>query len=236
MKTILISGGDGCYAKKLKECNTDYKIISPSKSDMDITDVNKLDHILSSTKPDYFIHAGAFVRPMKLHKENPEKSIMVNIMGTSNVVLACMKYKVKLIFISTDFVYPGDKGGYSEDDALLPVNKYAWSKLGGECAVKLYDNSLILRISMTNNPFTHSKALVDCYRSLIFDDDAAELTLSLLDEFGTINVGGDPKSIYEFMQGHNPCIEKTYLSEIKNVNMPNNVTLNLDKLKGILKK
>ncbi len=89
---------------------------------------------------------------------------------------------------------------------------------------------------MTNNPFTHSKALVDCYRSLIFDDDAAELTLSLLDEFGTINVGGDPKSIYEFMQGHNPCIEKTYLSEIKNVNMPNNVTLNLDKLKGILKK
>ena len=73
MKTILISGGDGCYAKKLKECNTDYKIISPSKSDMDITDVNKLDHILSSTKPDYFIHAGAFVRPMKLHKENLKK-------------------------------------------------------------------------------------------------------------------------------------------------------------------
>jgi dTDP-4-dehydrorhamnose reductase len=73
---------------------------------------------------------------MVKHIESPDASIKNNIIGTSNVVLACIEYNIKLIYISTDYVYPCTEGNYSEEDPLLPVNEYAWSKLGGECAVK----------------------------------------------------------------------------------------------------
>ena len=59
-------------------------------------------------------------------------------MGTANLVSICSELKIKLIYFSTSYVYPGSKGNYREDDAVLPWNIYAWSKLGGECAVQMY--------------------------------------------------------------------------------------------------
>ena len=116
MKKILISGGNGEFAKELKRHNTKYEITSPSKEEMDVTNIDSLDYKVFSTQPDYFIHAGALTRPMFIHETNPDRSITNNIIGTSNVVLACMKYKVKLIYLSTDYVYPGVDGNYNEDD------------------------------------------------------------------------------------------------------------------------
>ena len=74
---------------------------------------------------------------MKLHNENIEKSIKINIIGTSNLVLECEKLNIKIIYFSTNYVYPGKKGNYKETSPLLPVNNYAWSKMGGECAVQM---------------------------------------------------------------------------------------------------
>ncbi len=70
-------------------------------------------------------------RPMKVHEKNIIKSIDLNIIGTTNVTKVCSKLGIKLIYFSTNYVYPGTKGNYKETDPLLPVNNYAWSKLGG---------------------------------------------------------------------------------------------------------
>ena len=86
---------------------------------------------------------------MKMHEKNPSKSIFLNIIGTSNLVRACSEKKIKIVYFSTSYVYPGRKGNYKESDSVLPWNNYGWSKLGGECAVKMYKNSLILRACMT---------------------------------------------------------------------------------------
>ena len=59
MKKILISGGNGEFAKELQKHNTNYEIVAPSKKEMDITDTNILEYNVSAIKPDYFIHAGA---------------------------------------------------------------------------------------------------------------------------------------------------------------------------------
>ena len=56
---------------------------------------------------------------------------------------------IKIIYFSTGYVYEGKKGNYSENDAVKPFNNYGLSKLGGECAVMMYKNSLVLRITMT---------------------------------------------------------------------------------------
>ena len=66
--------------------------------------------------------------------------------------------------------YPGQKGqkNYKETDPILPINKYAISKFGGECSVQMYNNSLILRICMTEKPFIHKEAFSDVEMNFIF--------------------------------------------------------------------
>ena len=234
MKRILISGGDGEFAKEFKKYDTKHKILTPSKSKLDISDIDSLDYGIFSTKPDYFIHAGALTRPMVIHEDEPNKSIETNIIGTANVVLMCMKYKVKLIYLSTDYVYPGMHGNYTEDDYLKPFTKYGWSKLGGECSVRLYDNHLILRMAMNKRPFPHPKALVDMKKSLMYIDDAVKVVSQLLDESGTINVGGKSQSVYDFVKETNSEVGEIYLYEIDDVNMATDCSMDTSKMKRIL--
>ena len=86
---------------------------------------------------------------MNLHDKDINRSIDLNIIGTANITKACVKKNVKLIYLSTNYVYPGIRGNYKEIDPVKPFNNYAWSKLGGEASVQLYKNSLILRVCMT---------------------------------------------------------------------------------------
>jgi dTDP-4-dehydrorhamnose reductase len=233
-KRILISGGNGEFAKELQKWNTSYDIIAPPKNEMNVVDIETLDSKVFSNSPDYFIHAGALTRPMVIHENEPEKSISSNIIGTANVVLTCMKYKIKLIYISTDYVYPGIEGNYGEEDYLKPFTNYGWSKLGGECSVRLYDNHLILRMSMNKRPFPHSKALVDMEKSLMYIDDAAKVTLQLLDENGTVNIGGKSQSVYNFVKETNKDVGKIYLKDIDDVNMAKDCSMNTTKMKRLL--
>tara|TARA_R100000808_G_scaffold63_1_gene519 strand:- start:13149 stop:13856 length:708 start_codon:yes stop_codon:yes gene_type:complete len=235
MKRVLVSGGDGKFAKKLKEfAPKDLEVLLPPKNVMNVEDFEQVDYMLDMVKPDYFIHAAALTRPMSLHEEKPYTSVATNIVGTGNVVLACMKRWVKLIYISTDYVYPGDDGNYSEEDALLPFTKYGWSKLGGECSVHIYDNSLILRMCMANKPFPHKKALVDVTKSLLYDEEAAKITLQLMDENGIINVGGRAETVYEFARRENPDVEKAFLQDVEDVAMGVDSSMDITKLESII--
>jgi dTDP-4-dehydrorhamnose reductase len=234
MKKILISGGNGNLAKELVKANTLFNIISLSKKDLDITNLELLKQTIRKSKPDIFIHTAALTRPMIKHIESPEESITTNIIGTSNVVLTCMKYNIKLIYISTDYVYPCTKGNYTESDPLLPVNEYAWSKLGGECAVKLYNNSLILRMALCQYPFPHDKALIDVKKSYLYMHDAADIIFKLVNETGVFNVGGKAISPYEFAKPENPLVGKIKMQEVNNVKMGRDASMNVSKMKKLL--
>ena len=233
-KKILVSGGNGQFANELKKKNKNYDIFCLSKKEMNVVDLVSLKRHIKKISPDYFIHAGALTRPMVLHEEEPETSVKSNIIGTANVVLACMEHNLKLIYISTDYVYPGIDGNYSEKDYLKPFTKYGWSKLGGECAVMLYNNHLILRMAMNEKPFPHPKALVDMKKSLIYIEDAAKITFELLDETGIINVGGKSQSVYDFVSKTNKNIKKISLSDINDVGMAKDCSMNTNKLEQII--
>ena len=171
---------------------------------------------------------------MVIHEENPKLSIKTNIIGTANVVLMCERYNKKIIYISTDYVYSGKYGNYKETDSLKPFTKYGWSKLGGECAVQMYDNHLILRMAMNKKPFPHSKALKDMRKSLMYIEDAAKVTLRLLEETGIINVGGKSQSVYDFVKEENPNVKPIYLSEISDVNMATDCSMDTTKMKEVI--
>ena len=185
---IVVSGGNGRFATVLKKAVNSKNYYFPSKSQMNILNLKSLEKYLRIKKPKYFIHVAALSRPMGIHDKKISKSIDMNIIGTCNVVKVCEKMKIKLIYFSTGYVYPGVRGNYNENDAVKPINKYAISKLGGECAVKMYDNSLILRIIMCEKPFIHKFAFHDVKTNFIFQNDVAKMIPKLLNKKGIINI------------------------------------------------
>ena len=141
---------------------------------------------------------------------------------------------IKLIYISTNFVYPGNKGNHSEKDCLLPVNEYGWSKLGGECPMHIYKNTLILRICMNDDYFPHKSAFTDYLTSFLKKSDVAKITLKLLDKRGIINVGGARQSAYNFAKKLNSKVKKITLKKKDKKLLGKNTSLNIKKLKKII--
>ena len=235
-KKIVITGGSGRFGTHLKQQKSKNILYFPNKQELNILNSKNISKYLKKIKPDVLIHLAGLSRPMIEHKVNIKKSIDLNIIGTANITKACSDLKIKLVYFSTNYVYPGVKGNYNEKDPVLPVNNYAWSKLGGEASVQLYKNSLILRVSMTEKPFIHDKAFGNVKTSFMFHDDVSKILFKVIDKKGIINIGGKSQFIYDFAKKNNPNIKKIYLNKnLKNI-MPKDSSINISKLKKILKK
>ena len=230
IKNIIVTGGSGRFAKVLNETKSKYNFIFRSKKQLNILSEKSINKNLKYFKPDCILHLAGLSRPMTIHDKLLNKSIDLNIIGTSNIVKACNNGKIKIIFLSTSYVYPGKKGSYKENDALLPWNNYGWSKLGAEAAVQMYKNSLIIRACMTEKPFLHKSAFDNVKSNFIFHDEFCKILLKIINIRGIINVGGKSQTIYQFA--------KKYNKKVKRVNskgkLPSNMNMSLKKLKKIL--
>ena len=167
---------------------------------------------------------------MDSHVKDISKSINLNIIGTANVVNVCNEFNIKLIYFSTGYVYEGKKGNYNEKDPVLPINNYAWSKLGGESSVILYKKSLILRIIMCERPFLHDYAFYDIKTNFVFQDEVAKIIPKILNEKGIINIGGEIQSVFNFAKKTQKKVMKSSGKKI----FPPNPSMNISKLKKIL--
>ena len=230
MKKIIITGGTGRFGTILKKNKTRHKLFFPNKHELDIKKLKTIKNYFAQKKPDILIHLAGLSRPMNIHNKNIKKSIDLNIIGTANITKACEEKNVKLIYFSTNYVYPGTVGNYKESDSLLPVNNYAWSKLGGESSVHLYNNSLILRVCMTEKPFIHKSAFSNVKINFIFHEDIAKLLFKVINKKGVLNIGGKTETVFNFAKKYNPKVKKI-LSKGK---FPLNPYMNLSKLKKIL--
>ena len=236
MKKIIITGGTGRFGSVLRSFRTRYKILFPTKKQLNILKLESIRLYLKKNKSDYLIHLAGLSRPMKIHDTDISKSIDLNIIGTSNIVKACSERNIKLIYFSTNYVYPGSKGDYKETDPVLPVNNYAWSKLGGEAAVQLYKNSLILRACMTERPFVHDRAFANVKNSFAYHDEIIPKLFKIINEKGIINLGGKAQYIFDFAKKNNKKVKKIYLSKKSKIGMPFDSSINLSKLNKKLKK
>ena len=233
-KKILVTGGDGRFAKILREKNKKLNLFFTTKKECNILNLKSIQKIFKKIKPSIVFHCAGLSRPMEIHEKNILKSIDLNIIGTANITKVCKEKNIKLIYFSTGYVYQGTKGNYLETDAVKPFNNYGLSKLGGECAVSMYKNSLILRISMTEKPFLYKKAFSNLKTNFMFHEDLVKILPKLINQKGIINVGGKARSVYSFSKFHNKNIKKIKVK--KNSLIPLNQTMNLKKLKKVLKK
>ena len=230
---ILVTGGEGRFAKVLKEKNKLLNLHFATKKNCNILKLRSIENIVRKVKPKIIIHCAGLSRPMNIHEKNITKSIDLNIIGTSNITKICSKYKIKLIYFSTGYVYEGKKGNYSEKDPVKPFNNYGLSKLGGECAVAMYKNSLILRITMTEKPFAHKKAYSNLKSNFMFHEDLVKILPKIIKQKGILNVGGKSQSVFSFAKKYNSKVKK--IKAKKSSNLPLNQTMNLAKSKKIVR-
>ena len=228
-KKIVFTGGTGRFGEVFKTIKSRNKIFFPKKKYLNIENFNSIKTYLNKIEPSYLIHAAALSRPMEIHEKKINKSIDINIIGTANIVKVCSDFNIKLIYFSTGYVYPGLKGNYKETDGVLPFNNYAWSKLGGECSVAMYKNSLILRIIMCEKPFIHDKAFYDIETNFIYQDEVAKIIPKIINKTGIINIGGKTQSVYDFARGANKNIKKISGKKL----FPPRPSMNISKLKKL---
>jgi dTDP-4-dehydrorhamnose reductase len=235
-KKILFTGGSGLLGSEFKKILPD--VHYPTRSEFDVTSYDQMERYAQKTSLNMVIHAAAFTSPPKIDQD-PLRAIEVNIIGTSHVVKLCIKFGLKLIYICTDYVFRGDKGYYTEDDPVFPVNKYAWSKLGGECAVRMYDNAVIIRTTFGPNVFPYEKAFVDQWTSRESVSKTARMIAELLDKDfkGTVHVGGRRKSVFEYAKGLDPTksIKELSLNDVA-FKVPVDTSMNCDLYNSLVSK
>ncbi len=233
-KNILVTGGTSRFCRFLKKDLINENAFFADKKIFNILDIRKMENFIKKKKIKFLIHIAGLSRPMEAHDTKLSESINLNIIGTSNVVKVCNKYKVKLIYFSTSYVYPCKKGNYKETDSLFPINNYAWSKLGGEAAVHMYKNSLILRLSMTDYPFIHKRALKGAYSSFMYNKNVSKIIPHILDKKGILNIGGKKREIYKFVKKFSK--KKILPISIKKIkNFPKDSSIDIKNLTKILK-
>ncbi len=208
----------------------------PTSNEFDVTNLNQMDDFLEKGNYDTIVHAAAFTSPPKV-EEYPVQALDINVIGTSNIVKLCIKHDLKLIYVSTDYVFKGDKGNYHEDDPVYPVNKYAWSKLGGECSVKMYDNAVIIRTSFGPNVFPYDNAFSDQWTSRECVSNIAKKIVNVIksDFTGIVHLGSKRRTVLEYAES----LDDTKLigkNSIKDVpfNVPVDTSLNVDKYNRLI--
>jgi len=233
-KKILVTGGNGRFAKILKKNNRVLNLYFADKIECNILKFNSIIEIIKKVKPKVILHTAGLSRPMSMHEQNISKSIDLNIIGTANLVKACEKFNIKLIYFSTGYVYEGKTGNYREIDPVKPFNNYGLSKLGGECSVSMYKNSLILRITMTEKPFAYKKAYSNLISNYMFHEDLVRILPKIINQKGILNIGGKSQSVYDFAKIQNNLVKKIKLN--KNLSkIPLRQDMNINKLKKIIK-
>lgn len=231
LRNIVVTGGSGRFAQELKKIRCKYNFIFRNKNQLDILSISSIKKNIKNFRPDCILHLAGLSRPMSIHNKNIRRSIDLNIIGTANLVKVCSERNVKIIFFSTNYVYPGRKGNYKEQDAVLPWNNYGWSKLGAESAVQMYKNSLIIRACMTERPFTHKVAFQDVMSNFIFHDEFAKIFIKIIPKKGIINIGGKTQTIYNFAKKNNKNVKKANSKG----SLPKKIYMNLNKLNKLIK-
>lgn len=197
--SILLTGGSGRLGTSVRGLLPD--LLCPSSSVFNITDYPGMVSYIESleTAPQVIVHAAAFTRTHEA-PTRPAEVLDKNIIGACNIVKLSHHLGCRLIYISTDYVFRGDRGNYREDDEVLPTNPYAWSKLGGECAVRLYPNSLIVRCTFGEEPFPFERAFSDLWTSKLGVSEMASRLVPILfsDVTGVIHIGSNRRTILDY--------------------------------------
>jgi len=163
-----------------------------------------------------------------------KKSKDINYVAITKLSDYCNTMNKKLIHISTDYIYANSNSDATEDDLpLISNNWYTYYKLLADEYIKLKNNNfLICRCSFKKKPFEHKNAWINQIGNFDYVDIIANIIIELIKKniTGVINVGTEPKTIYDLAKKTNSQVMYSFAPS----NVPNNITMDLSKLKKII--
>jgi dTDP-4-dehydrorhamnose reductase len=217
--------GDGLLGSEIVK-QTGWDCISRKKDNFDITSCDFNFHGY-----DVIVNCIAYTNT---YSNDKESNWEVNYKAVANLVDYCNNFNIKLIHISTDYVYTNSVSNASENDIPIHGNNwYTYTKLLADGYIELKSkNYLIIRESHKPNPFPYDSAWINQVGNFDYVNKIANIIIQLikLDENGIINVGTELKTIYDLALETN----KNVKSVLKPECAPKDVSLNLTKLKNIL--
>lgn len=195
---VLFTGGSGLLGSEVRKLRPGWQYPTHERFDIGKLDIRGMPCV------NVIVHAAAVTSPPRIDKY-PMHAAWINILGTVGIVQYAQSVKARLVYISTDYVFRGDRGNYAEEDDLHPVNKYAWSKLGGECAVRMYDRGLIVRGSFGPVPFPYPKAFVDQWTTRLPVAEFARRLVAIVEHdpplTGVVHIGDVRRTVYDYANG-----------------------------------
>ena len=140
MQKVLVTGAKGMLGQDLCPILEDegYDVVETDVHNMDITKYDAVKSVLTQEKPDIVIHCAGYTNVDKA-EEDVETARLINSKGTENIARVCSEADIILVYISTDYVFDGEKTEpYETNDKPNPINKYGLTKFEGEEAVRKY--------------------------------------------------------------------------------------------------
>jgi len=200
-----MTGGDGRLASQLKPL---LDCVALSRKELDVLDEAQLESAIAKHKPHAIIHLAAITNP-KTADQDRLGSYRVNVLGTRNVARAAAKHRIKVIYLSSDYVFTGDIGGYRETDAPSPPNWYGFTKYAGELEVEASGaRHCIIRTSFRPMKWEFPTAFSDVFTSADYVDVIAQEIALCLEKGvdGIIHLGTPTKTFYELARRRTPDV------------------------------
>ena len=200
MAKIFITGGSGHLGKELvKYLSTDHKVFDPPASECSILNTLKLKKAINYFNPDIVIHLAAFVDTFGC-EDDIERALDINVLGTLNVVEACLDLECKFVYVSSEYVFGGNKGNYTVEDRLDPINVYGKTKAAAEYVVSVLPNYQIIRAPFIKQ--VYPEVFTDQYCSRHFLDEVVEKIAKniLINDSKIVHIATERSSLYELYQ------------------------------------
>ena len=156
---ILVLGGSGLVGEhfttnsKLNDFITTYKNNETNFSNISSVKINlpqdwsKLEELILKEKPDVVLNSIAYSNP-DFCETNREEAYTLHVKISEKITTLCSKINSKIVFLSTDYVFDGKKGNYTENDKPNPINYYGHTKDLAEKIILKNENNLVLRTAM----------------------------------------------------------------------------------------
>lgn len=237
---LLLVGGSGTLGteilRQLKPLQEVIGIDYPSHKELNICEPAYVLRYLQNKQYDAIILSVGEKNQVAIEVDS-HAALRTNVIGVANVVNAMQynKCQARLVYISTGYVYKGDKSYHKENDGVFPCNKYAWSKLSGECSVRMLDEKqhLIIRCEFSKAPWHKNYAFTDQYTSREEIEVIAHKICQLImkNATGTYNIGGKRKSVYHYAKSLSIGKEilKCKMKDFATVPLPRDSSLNTNK-------
>lgn len=226
---ILLTGGSGLLGKELQKhikCRAPLRRLGYDILDAECwktpcinMNTNKL------IKYKLIVHCAAYTDVPKAEEEK-KLCYETNVIGTRNLA----SLGIPMIYISTPYIFDGEKGMYRENDFPNPVNFYGLTKLLGEYESRK-TKSVVIRCIFKPRPFSHPSGFTDQFYSALYVDDMAKEIAFAIKLFNnlppTIHIGGKRLSSYEFARLSRD-VTTTTRHNIPTVKFPKDVSLNTE--------